>query len=226
MARTAYYTLVASLPRLRHFESAEWLPLSRRQLDERLSMLTPEDALQLRLAEKLVEWQRQPITRTSAQVALRYQRALPQIHNASLREFVEYRMAQRTALVVLRRRKLGLPAPADDEVWGVGPWLPLMRNGWDRNDLGLTHLLPWIGEAARLLEDGAAMQLEKLLMDAVWTRLGRIAERSPFGFEPVMGFVFRWDILQRWLSYDAEKASLRFQELVTEVTREQQQLFA
>ena len=101
-----------------------------------------------------------------------------------------------------------------------------MRNGWDRNDLGLTHLLPWIGEAARLLEDGAAMQLEKLLMDAVWTRLGRIAERSPFGFEPVMGFVFRWDILQRWLSYDAEKASLRFQKLVTEVTREQQQLFA
>jgi hypothetical protein len=69
VAGTRYYTLVASLPRLRHFESAEWLPLSRRQLDERLSMLTPEDAHQLRLAERLVEWQRQPITRTSEQVA-------------------------------------------------------------------------------------------------------------------------------------------------------------
>ena len=40
MARTTYYTLVASLPRLPHFEAAEWLPLSRKQLDQRLSMLT------------------------------------------------------------------------------------------------------------------------------------------------------------------------------------------
>ena len=51
----AYYTLVASLPRLAHFERAEWLPLSRKQLDQRLSMLVPEDAVQLRLAEALVQ---------------------------------------------------------------------------------------------------------------------------------------------------------------------------
>jgi hypothetical protein len=226
VARSTYYTLVASLPRLKHFESAEWLPLSRKQLDERLSMLTSEDAQQLRLAENLVEWQRQPITRTSEQVAQQYKRALPQIHNASLREFVEFRMAQRTALAVLRRRKLGLSMPARDEIWGVGPWLRLMTDNWDRNDLGLSHLLPWIGEAAGLLESGSAIELEQLLMDAVWTSLGRIAERSPFGFEPVIGFVFRWDIVQRWLSYDADKAKVRFQQLVTEITREQQQLFA
>ncbi|MFT5711021.1 MAG: hypothetical protein ACI8QT_001722 [Halioglobus sp.] len=226
VARSTYYTLVASLPQLRHFESAEWLPLSRKQLNERLSMLTPEDAQQLRLAEHLVRWQRQPITRTSEQVAQEYKWALPQIHNAPLREFVQYRMAQRTALAVLRRRKLGLPMPAPDDVWGVGPWLRLMTNNWDRNDLGLSHLLPWISEAALLLEAGSAIQLEQLLMDVVWTRLGRIAERSTFGFEPVIGFVFRWDIVQRWLSYDADKAKIRFQQLVTEVTREQQQLFA
>jgi hypothetical protein len=226
VVQSTYYTLVASLPRLRHFESAEWLPLSRKQLDVRLSMLTPEDALQLRLAEHLVEWQRQPITRTSAQVAQEYKRALPQIHNPCLREFVEYRMAQRTAMVVLRRRRLGLAVPEADEVWGVGPWQRLMTDCWDRNDLGLSHLLPWIGEAALLLEAGSAIQLERLLMDAVWIRLGRIAERSPFGFEQVIGFVFRWDIMQRWLSYDASKAEARFKELVTEVTREQQQLFA
>ena len=142
VARSTYYTLVASLPQLKHFESAEWLPLSRKQLNGRLSMLTPEDAQQLRLAEHLVEWQRQPITRTSEQVAQEYKWVLPQIHNASLREFVEYRMAQRTALAVLRRRKLGLPIPSPDEVWGVGSWLRLMTNNWDRNDLGLSHLLP------------------------------------------------------------------------------------
>ena len=221
-----YYTLVASLPRLPYFETAEWLPISRKQLDQRLTMLNPQHSLQLREAERLVEWHRQPITRTTEQVARNYQRVMALVTDRDLREFVEYRMAQRTALVALRRRQLGLGIPADDELWGVGPWLPLIKSGWDRNDLGLGHLLPWIAEADQHLASGDALQLERLLMDAVWTRLGRIAERSPFGFEPVIAFVFRWDILQRWLSYDAVKGKIRFQELVAEVTREQQQLFA
>ena len=53
MSRTTYYTLVASLPRLPHFEEAAWLPMSRKQMNQRLTMLTPEDALQLRLADDL-----------------------------------------------------------------------------------------------------------------------------------------------------------------------------
>jgi len=226
MARSTYYTLVASLPQLPYFDGAGWLPLSRKQLDQRLTMLSAEHARQLRSAEWLVEWHRQPITRTSEQVAAQYRKLMPEISDPSLRDFVEYRMAQRTALVALRRRRLGLPPPAGDEIWGVGPWLRLVLACWDRNDLGLGHLLPWIEEASNLLDSGAAMELERLLMAAVWERLGRLAERSPFGYEQVIAFVFRWDILQRWLSYNAETGKRRFQELVAEVTREQQQLFA
>ena len=226
MSRTTYYTLVSSLPQLPHFEAAAWLPLSRKRLDERLSMLGEQDAQQLRSAEDLIKWQRQPITRTDEQMAEQYRNLMPTITDSALREIVEYRMAQRSALVALRRRELGLDAPAADEIWGVGPWVKLMASSWESEDLGLGHLVPWIGEAAHLLEAGDALGLERLLMDAVWTRLGRIADRSPFGFEPVIAFVFRWDILQRWLSYNAELAKTRFQELVAEVTREQQQLFA
>lgn len=226
MGRTTYYTLVASLPRLPHFESAEWLPLSRKQLDRRLTMLTEEDARQLRLAEGLVAWQRQPVTRTSEQVAAIYRTVMQEVTHPALRDFVEYRMAQRSALVALRMRRLGRSPPGSNEVWGVGPWLHLMTDGWDRADLGLEHLLPWLPEANSLLESGAAQELERLLMNAVWDRLGRVAELSPFGFEPVIAFVFRWDILQRWMSYDAEEGRKHFQELVAEVTREQQQLFA
>lgn len=226
MSGTDYYTLVASLPRLPHFEYAQWLPLSRKQIEQRLSMLLPEDARQLKAAEDLVRWQRQPLTRSSQHVALQYRRLMPEITNAPLREFVEYRMNQRTALVALRRKRLGLGPPAEGEVWGVGPWLNLMTTSWDRRDLGLGYLLPWIGEAEELLETGKAVELERLLMNAVWRRLGDIADRSPFGFEQVIAFVFRWDIVQRWMSYNPEKAKLRFQQLVAEVTRAQQQLFA
>ena len=226
MSRTTYYTLVASLPRLPHFEEAAWLPMSRKQMNQRLTMLTPQDALELRLAEDLLKWQRQPITKTDQEMVEQYRKLLPAITDPSLREIVEYRMAQRTALVALRRRRQGLPAPAVGEAWGVGPWLNLVTSAWDRDDLGLGHLLPWIPEAAALLEAGAAKELDRLLMNSVWTRLGRIAERSAFGFEPVFAFVFRRDILQRWLAYDAQLAQVRFQELVAEVTREQRQLFA
>ena len=109
-----YYTLVASLPRLPYFETAEWLPISRKQLDQRLTMLNPQHGLQLREAERLVEWHRQPITRTTEQVARNYQRVMALVTDPDLREFVEYRMAQRTALVALRRRQLGLGIPADE----------------------------------------------------------------------------------------------------------------
>ncbi len=226
MSAETYYTLVASLPRMPHFEEAEWLPLSRKQLDQRLSMLNEQHALELRLAEELVKWQRQPVAITTEQVAANYRRAIPQVHSSSLREIIDYRMAQRSALVALRRRHLGLAPPESGEIWGVGPWMQLITNSWDRSDLGLTHLLPWIEEAAQLLAQGAALDLERLLMNSVWQRLGRIAERSPFGFEPVIAFVFRWDILQRWRTYDAVQGKARFQQLVAEVTREQQQLFA
>jgi hypothetical protein len=225
MARANYYTLVASLPRLPYFESAMWLPISRKQLDQRLTMLAPEHALQLRHAEELVKWQRQPVTRTSQHIVRQYRKLMPAISNPALAGFVEYRMNQRTALVALRRRRLGLGPPAAGEAWGVGPWLNLITGAWDRRDLGLAYLLPWLPEAADLLEAGKAVELERLLMAAVWNRLGRIADGSPFGFEQVIALVFRWDILQRWLSYDPAKGKLRFQELVTEVTREQQQLF-
>ena len=226
MAGETYYTLVASLPRLPHFESAEWLPLSRKQVDQRLSMLGLEHSVQLRFAEGLVQWQRQPITRTSEQVVKSYRRLLPHLTHPALREFVDYRMSQRTALVALRRRRRGLGPPPADEVWGVGPWVRRIPGAWERADLGLGRVFPWIEDAAKLLESGDAHGLERLLMDAVWTRLGRIGERSPFGFEPVIAFLFRWDVLQRWLSYDAEAGKERFQELIAEVTREHQQLFA
>ncbi len=226
MAEPTYYTLVASLPRLPHVERTEWLPLSRKQVDERLSMLSQEHATQLRFSEGLVRWQRQPITRTSEQVVRDYKKLLPHLTHPALREHVEYRMTQRTALVALRRRRLGLGPSAAGEVWGVGPWVGRIASAWDRADLGLGQVFPWIGEAAKLLDAGDAQGLERLLMDDVWQRLGRIGERSPFGFEPVIGFLFRWDVLQRWLSYDAEAGKNRFQELISEVTREHQQLFA
>ena len=71
-----------------------------------------------------------------------------------------------------------------------------------------------------------AVDLERLLMNTIWRKLARVGDAIPFGFEQVFAFVFQWDMVQRWLSYDAEAGKTRFQELISEVTREHQQLFA
>lgn len=225
MAET-YYTLVASLPRLVYFERAEWLPLSRKQLDRRLSMLVPEDAVQLRLAEALVRWQRQPITRTTQEMLRGYRLVMERASQPGLRDFVDLRMSQRSALVALRRRRRGLRPPAAGETWGVGPWVRRIEAHWESADLGLGDILPWIDEARGLLEAGNATGLERLLMNAAWRQLSRIADPHPFGFEQVLAFVFKWDIVQLWLSYDADAAKTRFRQLIAEVTRDHQQLFA
>ncbi|MGI9590705.1 MAG: DUF2764 family protein [Myxococcota bacterium] len=226
MATRSYYTLVASLPSLPHFEQAEFLTLSRKQLEQRLTMLTPEDLGQLRLAEGLCLWQRQPITRTTEQMIIGYRIFQQHATNESLRDFVDLRMGQRTALVALRRRRRGLGPPAADEVWGVGPAVRRIAASWDSADLGLGPAFAWVERARTLLEEGNAIELERMLMESAWQRLSRIADSVPFGFEQVFAFVFRWDIEQRWLTWDADAAKNRFQELITEVTRDHQQLFA
>ena len=223
MARTRYYTLASSLPRLVHFERADRLAINRQRLDQRLRNLSSEHAIQLRAAEQLVEWQQQPGGRTDAEVVALYRKVWPTLEDDALRDFVRFRMDQRTVLAALRRRLRGEGPQTSDVEWGIPPRAQWVSGHWDAPDFGLSGHYPWIGEARRLLESRAAQDLERLLMNVVWERLGRIADQQPFGFEVVFTFVFKWDIVNRWLSYQAEAAVTRFRELVTEGMREHQE---
>jgi hypothetical protein len=63
-------------------------------------------------------------------------------------------------------------------------------------------------------------------MDEVWRRLSRIADARPFGFEALIAFAFKWDILVRWLSRSSELSVSAFTTLVQEVIGEQQPQYA
>ena len=81
-----------------------------------------------------------------------------------------------------------------------------------------------IHSAAQLLtlaggpQRGDARGLERLLMDVAWRRLSRHAEQNTFSFEAVFAYFFKWDILQAWLSCDADQGKTRFRDLVDKVT--------
>lgn len=219
-----YYQLVASLPALPYFRRARLLPISRRRVEERLAYLHEDDLAELTQAEGLVSWHRQPVTRTSEEIVEMYDELMATTRNRALRSIIEFRMNMRSVIVALRLRRLGRRAPVGR--WGVGPYTRMIESRWVEPEFGLVAVFPWIPKVQELLDSGDAMGLEGLLMDQSWRQLSRVADRRPFGFEQVFAFVFKWDILHRWLSYDAEKARESFEKLILEVTRDHQDLFA
>lgn len=225
MAHKQYYALVASLPRLPHFDKAEWVPITLQEIGSRLGALTPDHRGQLNAATRLIRWQRQPGERTTADVIDQYNTAMQIIDFKPLRDFVNMRMGQRSVVVALRMKRLGR-TPAPDTSWGVGPLTARIEVHWDQPDLGLGAVFPWIDQAQTLLTRPDAIALERLLMDAAWQRLSAIEALSPFGFERVIAFVFKWYMVRRRLSYDADASKDRFQELISEVIRDHQNIFA
>jgi hypothetical protein len=202
----SYYMLVASLPHLPHFLKAERLPINPQQLSRRRSMLDPEDDADIERALNLLQWRRHPLARTDS--------------------FIEYLMAERSVMAGLRRKAKGDGPPAAGEPCGVGDWDRVIRSRWEREDFGLGNLFPWIPRARQLLVGGEILELEELLMDEVWRRLSRIADARPFGFEALIAFAFKWDILVRWLSRSSELSVSAFTTLVQEVIGEQQPQYA
>ena len=55
--------------------------------------------------------------------------------------------------------------------------------------------------------------------------LDRLVPGNNFGFESVLAYLFKWSMLKEWLSNDTEAAKARFEDLVSEVMHEHQQLF-
>lgn len=213
MKAAPYYALQASLPPLPYFATAERLPISELRVNQRIGMLSPEDRARLESAMDLVRWQRQSPERSDALVARQYMVFMRDCDNTALRDFVEYRSGLRAALAALRMRRRN-KTPDGGSLLGFGRWDALLRSRWDQHNFGLEALFPWLSDAHRLLDDGDALGLERLLMDAVWRQLQPLQERYPYRFEAIFSYLFRWDILSRWMAFDQQGALVRLEQLM------------
>jgi hypothetical protein len=220
-----YYTLITSLPWLPRFDRAEHLPISQERLNERLRMLEPDDARVVRRGLAFWEWREHPTERTDAEMVERYHRLIEVSEHPVLKQLIDYAVDQRTIVVALRRRQRDLPAPQAGEPWGVGRWVHAIERHWDDGDFRLGQIYPWIAQAKAYLEQGATFELERYLMEQLWTYIERAIPGNNFGFEFVLAYLFKWRLVQQWLSYNVEAASARFDGLLSEVMHEHQQLF-
>lgn len=217
MRESHYYTLWASLPQLPDFTIAERLPINRQRLDARLNLLGKNDQEQLAVAAPLLAWDREAVSRVDDQVARQYEAARSRLSNGILQAFVDEQLENRTILAALRRRQLGQHSPrARSSRWGVGTRVRWIAQHWDDPNFKLDAPLRWVAEARGCLESGDAIGLQRLMLGLAWRELGQISERHPFRFEAIFAYAFKWGILNRWLTYDAEIAAQRFRELVTE----------
>ena len=215
-----YVMLVTSLPAHGPIFSARQTPLSRIRLDERLGMLEPEDAIQLRLVESALRWERITPTDSDESLYMQSMATLRSVENPFLRETIRDRLELRTLMAALRRRRLGDPPPDARERWGFGRWTDLIRRNWTDPVFRLQRVFPWATEANRLLSADNWIELEELLLGQVWEDLGRRGEGHYFDFEAVAIYVLRWSLVARWTGFDAEGASIRFNGLVEQAMDE------
>ena len=220
MVEHQYYMLMASLPALPRFDLAERLPINWERLTNRQAMLIPKDAELVECTSRFLAWFRQPAERTDREMLASYECLQGLIEKRGFQHLFELPINLRTIMAGLRRRHGGRSAPAKGELWGVGPLVPHIERHWDDPDFKLKSLYPWISEARKLLENGASLDLERFIMGLVWDRFSHSVPGGPFGIEALMAYLFKWGILQQWLSYNVEEAGKRFDELVAEVADE------
>lgn len=221
MGNQPYYTLLASLPLLPRFDQAERLPITRERLAQRLRMLTQDDAQLYDHAASFLAWQRQTVTRTDEEMIASYKKMEEIKSHPALKGLFEFHVDQRTIMAALRRRYQGMPAPSPGEPWGVGRLVGHIERNWDDPYFKLDAVCSWIPQARTHLEAGETLALERLLKNLLWDHADRSVEPYDFGLRAVLAYIVKWDLLNRWLSYNVEEAKTHFEELVSEVIDEQ-----
>lgn len=195
--------------------STQILPISRIQLDKRLLLLDAEDSADLARIEELLHWSKMHEW-DDVTIISHGRDAMALIRSDFLRSLVQWRLELRTLLTALRRRHAGEGPPADQAFCGFCDRLRLnfIRRNWHKADFGLGQSLPWLKQAQQLMAEDKTLELDKLMLDLNWKHYARLSLGHTFDFPAVVLYVLRWYLINRWVSYDSDRALLRFNELI------------
>jgi len=223
---THYVMLIASLPYHGPLFTAKRTPLSRIQLERRLEMLEPEDKALLARIERVLQWDQIETGLADSDLIARTHDLMAELREPGLREAIQTRMELRTAVAALRRRQMGQGPPPDPGSLGYGRWVRHICAHWHEPSFGLARTFKWLLQAEAYIADCEALALEKLLLQEVWTHLGRLSDHHAFDFTAVVIYVLRWNVIDRWTRYHADDAKSRFDDLVEESLGGHADLFA
>lgn len=208
-----YVMLLSSLPAYRSLFGAQQTPLSRRKLDQRLRMLSPAHSLQLQQIEGTLNWDAIPLSLSNDRLVERFRGLLEAFADSSLYGLFVQRLEMRSIVAALQWRQQGAAA-APPGLWTPSPVRQHLARHWQEPDFQLQTRLGWVSEARQLLAADDVYGLEKLLLRQAWQALQRHPCRQRYGFEAVVVYVLKWDIIDRWSRYQAAAAARRFSQLL------------
>lgn len=205
----SYYMLVTSLPYMPRTFEVEQVPISRMRLEQRLTMLKPNDMSVVEQVQEFLRWDRQHRDQTDEDVKDHFELLVATITNRLVRKIIVFRMDVRTIVSGLRRRHVNMSPPI-----GVSHLVPHIEKHWDHPQFNLVREHPWIDELLKCLAEGNTLQAERTLMRATWNRWTQLAERYYFTFESVILYLVRWEIVDRWTRLNRSVGQARFEDLV------------
>lgn len=209
-----YVELLCSLPRLANPFIHRRPPISEVQLLKRLNMLEFDDRALVRELALTFFWGRISVEDSDQAIVKRARRLIERVELEDLLDWLFWRMDYRTVIAALRRRHAGEEGPPIGTIWGYGPSVKHIENHWDQPHFRLEYRFPWLPEAARLLQSGDSWGLEEHLLSAVWDYISRLEPDVPYSLSALWLYLMQWDLVQRWCSYNAEEAVVKFEELV------------
>ena len=206
--------LISSLPAHKNdLFDEKHIPLSRIQLNKRLSLLDEKDTADLLKVEQLLHWSHieKDIDQDFVNDTIQ---SIDTLNNTFIENIIIWRLELRILLAALRMRHQGQKIAPTKKIFGFDYWYFIITKYWHEPDFGLSKQLPWLAEANALLVANKSLQLEKFLFTVVWDHYHRLSLGHYFNFEAVIIYVLRWDIVYRWTHYDKELARQKFNNLI------------
>ncbi|MEH6636783.1 MAG: DUF2764 family protein [Halioglobus sp.] len=213
MARQ-YIDLLASLPYLADPFVHRRPPISEVQLQVRLTMLDLQDRSTITKLSHTFYWGRLELKDSDEAIVRSAQRLTQDFKPADMREWLCWRMEFRTVVAALRRRDAKEDVPPAHSLWGFGRCVHQIERNWSHPSFRLEGRYPWLTQARELLETGQSYELERLLLSMVWNYFARQVPDEPYSLSAVWLYLSKWDLVERWCSYNAEQAKTRFDGLV------------
>ncbi len=211
-----YALLLSSLPPIDSLFGSRRLPISRVLLEKRLEWLDPEDWSVLERIESVVRWDQLASSLEDSGFVERARELLEALPAGTIRDLVKHRLELRTVVAALRRRLRGASEPPSGD-WGLGSIRVLIERRWAEPDFGLAHRYLWLPAVREGLAAGEPLEVERLILSAVWRDLGRVSPLHQFDFEAVVVYVLRWGLVDRWMSHDAARAGALFNTALDEL---------
>lgn len=223
MMQKKYYTLITSLPHLPPLEQAKILPISWLQLQKRVSMLEEEDILLVEQIQKLFAWYYHPSSTRNHKILQLYKELIQKTtHHPQIQQIITNILNQRTIVAAFRMKYANMHFTQSEEAWGIQKEKETIERYWDQDDFKLGYKYPWVNEVNKLFTQNDPYGLTKLLMGLIYQQAEELKEADPFTLEAFIAYLIQWANLQKWLSYEAKKATQRFDNLISEAHREYQ----